>query len=80
MKDRGTLATQESLIEVFLTENEPKTLVDEFSCSIKILDAEYEPAVLNEVIKMCENLNQEEQHQLLQILKKYEHIFDGTLG
>jgi hypothetical protein len=29
---------------------------------------------------MCENLNQEEQHQLLQILPKYEHLFDGTLG
>jgi hypothetical protein len=44
MKDRDTLATQESLIEVYLTENEPQTLVDEFSLSTKILDAEYNPA------------------------------------
>ena len=80
MKDRGTLATQESLIEVYLSANEPQTLVDEFSRSTKILDAEYKPAILDEVIKMCENLNQEEQHQLLQILQKYEHLFDGTLG
>ena len=68
MKDRGTLASQESLIEVYLTANEPQTLVDEFSRSTKILDAEYKPAILDEVIKMCENLNQEEKHQLLQIL------------
>jgi hypothetical protein len=38
------------------------------------------PAVLDEVVKMCENINQEEQHQLLQTLQKYEHFFDGTLG
>ena len=63
------LTTQGSLIEVCLTANEPQTLVDKFSHSTKILDAEYKPAVLDEVIKMCENLNQEEQHQLLQILK-----------
>ena len=76
MKDRGTLATQELLIEVYLTENELQTLVDKLPCYTKILDAEYKPAVLDEVIKMCENLNQEEQHQLLQILQKYEHLFD----
>ena len=28
---------------------------------------------------MCENLNAEEQHQLLKLLQKYEHQFDGTL-
>jgi hypothetical protein len=29
---------------------------------------------------MYENLNTEEQHQLLKLLPKYEHLFDGTLG
>jgi Reverse transcriptase (RNA-dependent DNA polymerase) len=29
---------------------------------------------------MCENLNSEEQHQLLKLLQKYEHLFDDTLG
>ena len=77
MKDRGTLANQESLIEVYLTANEPQTLVDKFSCSIKILDEECKLAVLDEVIKICENL---QKYQLLQILQKYEHLFDGTLG
>jgi hypothetical protein len=45
-----------------------------------ILDAEYKPAILEEVTKTCENLNEEEQHRLLQVLQKYEHLFDGTLG
>ena len=29
---------------------------------------------------MCCNLNSEEQHHLLKLLQKYEHLFDGTLG
>jgi hypothetical protein len=32
------------------------------------------------VIKTCENLYVEEQHQLKTLLQKYEHLFDGTLG
>ena len=80
MKDRGTLNTQDALLEVYLASNEPKSLVDEFSRSTKILDAEYKPAVLKEVTQMCTNLNTEEQHQLLKLLQKYDHLFDGTLG
>jgi hypothetical protein len=43
MKDRGTMNAQESLIEVYLTENEPQTLISKLSFSTKILDAEYKP-------------------------------------
>ena len=80
MKDRGTLNTQDALLEVDLPSNEPKSLVDKFSRSTKILDAENKPAVLNEVTQMCTNLNTEEQHQLLTLLQNYEHLFDGILG
>jgi hypothetical protein len=38
----------------------------------KILDAEYKPASLDDVIKACENLHVEEQHQLKILLQKYE--------
>jgi hypothetical protein len=31
MKDRGTLSSEEALIEVYITANEPQTLRDEFS-------------------------------------------------
>jgi hypothetical protein len=60
--------------------NEPQTLRDEYSRATKILDAEYKPASLDDVIKTCENLHVEEQHQLKILLQKYEHLFDGTLG
>jgi hypothetical protein len=80
MKDRGILNSQNALTEVHLSANEPQSLVNKLSRSTKILDAEYKPAILEDVIQMCENLNAEEQHQLLKLLQKYEHLFDGTLG
>jgi hypothetical protein len=44
-----------------MTVNEPQTLRDEYSRATKILDAEYKPASLDDVIK---NLHVEEQYQL----------------
>jgi hypothetical protein len=38
------------------------------------------PASLDDVIKTCENLHVEEQHQLKILLQKYEHLCDRTLG
>ena len=60
MKDRGTLNTQEALVEVYLASTEPQSLVNEFSRSTKILDVEYKPAILEEVTQTCGNLNSEE--------------------
>jgi hypothetical protein len=64
---------------VYMSANEPQTLRDEYSRATKILDAEYKPESLDNVIKTCENLHAEEQHQLKILLQKYEHLFDGTL-
>jgi hypothetical protein len=66
MKDRdtSTLSSVEALIEVYMSANEPQTLRDEYSRDTKILDAEYKPASLDDIIKACENLHLEEQHQL----------------
>jgi hypothetical protein len=49
--------------------------------AIKILDSEYKQvfASLDYVIKICENLHVEEQHQLKILLQKYENLFGGTL-
>ena len=46
----------------------------------KILDVKYAPADLNAVIQACRHLSDEEKNQLHALLKKYEHLFDGTLG
>jgi hypothetical protein len=65
---------------VYMSANEPQTLRDEYSWATKILDAEYKPASLDDVIKTCENLHVEEQHQFKLLPQKYEYLFDGTLG
>jgi hypothetical protein len=73
MKDRETctLSSVEALIEVYMSANEPQTLRDEYSRATKIPDAEYKPASLDYVIKICKNLHVEEQHQLKTLLQKY---------
>jgi hypothetical protein len=63
-----------------MSANKPQTLIDESSWATKILNAEYKSASLDDVIKTCENLHGEEQHQLKILLQKYEYLFDGTLG
>jgi len=45
-----------------------------------ILDAKYEAADLDEVIRACDHLDADEQSQLQALLHKYEHLFNGTLG
>jgi hypothetical protein len=51
-----------------MSANEPQTLRDEYSQATEILDDEYKPASLDDVIKTCENRHVEEQHQLKTLL------------
>lgn len=46
----------------------------------RILDASYKKADLDEVVKSQTHLTTDEKFQLAKLLKKYEHLFDGTLG
>ncbi len=46
----------------------------------EILDAKYEPANLDEITKNCIHLNKNEQEKLNLLLRKYQHLFDGSLG
>ena len=47
----------------------------------RILDAKEEKGDLNEVItEQCRHLNTEERNKLLNLLRKYEEIFDSALG
>ena len=46
-----------------------------------ILDAKYSKADLQSVVRdKCKHLSADQQKKLLQLLKKYESLFDGTLG
>ena len=46
----------------------------------RILDAKYEPADLKEIAEWCDHLNKSQQKQLYELLRRYEDLFDGTLG
>jgi hypothetical protein len=78
-EDRGTLSSEKALIEVYMSANEPQTLRDEYFRATTILDAEYKKESLDDVIKTCEKIHVEEQHQLKILLQKYKHLFDRTL-
>ena len=45
-----------------------------------IIESKYCPAELKKVVEECTHLSAEEQRQLLLLLTKFEHLFDGTLG
>ncbi len=49
-------------------------------CAVKILDANYKKADLQAVVTNCTQLNSIEKNKLLDLLKKFEPLFDGTLG
>ena len=49
--------------------------------AVEILDAKYDKADLPAVVKEnCSHLTSADQMQLLQLLQKFEQLFDGTLG
>ena len=48
--------------------------------TVKILDANYKKADLQAVVNNCTHLNSAEKDKLLELLKKFEQLFDGTLG
>ncbi len=49
--------------------------------AMQILDAKYSKADLQSVVRdICKHLKVDQQKKLLQLLKKYESLFDGTLG
>jgi hypothetical protein len=47
---------------------------------IRILDANYKAADLPKIIKFISTIYDIEKNNLLGLLRKYEHLFDGTLG
>ena len=47
----------------------------------RILDAKYEKSDLNKVMNgQFQHLNNEERKKIINLLQKYEYLFDGTLG
>ncbi len=60
---------------------EPQSTQDATECATQILDAKYTRADLQSFVRNnCKHLSADQQKKLLQLLKKYELLFDGTLG
>jgi hypothetical protein len=60
---------------------EPQSTQDATKHATQILDAKYSKADLESVFRdNCKHLSADQQKKLLQLLKKYESLFDGTLG
>ncbi len=60
---------------------DPQSTQDATKCATQILDAKYSKADLQSVVRdNCKHLSADQQKKLLQLLKKYELLFDGTLG
>jgi hypothetical protein len=60
---------------------EPQSTQDATQCAMRILDAKYRKADLQSVVRdNCKHLSADQQKKLLQLLKKPELLFNGTLG
>jgi hypothetical protein len=60
---------------------EPQSTQDATECAMGILDAKYSKADLQSIVRdKCKHLSADQQKKLLQLLKKYESLIDGTLG
>jgi hypothetical protein len=60
---------------------EPQSTQDATQSATRILDAKYSKADLQLVARdNCKHLSADRHKKLLQLLKKYELLFDGTLG
>ncbi len=60
---------------------EPQSTQDATQRATWILDAKYSKADLQSVVRdNCKHLSADQQKKLLQLLKKYESLSDGTLG
>jgi hypothetical protein len=60
---------------------EPHKTQDATRHVMRILDAKYNKADLQSIVRDdCNHLSADQQKKLLQLLKKYESLFDGTLG
>ena len=91
----GTIEWDNASIPMQSIDKLDETYIDEFEQEImfthdpvtteaeriqNIIDAKYSKADLSAIVKECETLTKFEQEKLYALLKKFEHLFDGTLG
>ena len=80
-KTKLVKSKKKELHAIFQLATEPKTVQEATARVSRILDAKYDKANLVEVVKNnCKHLSVERQSAILNLLRQYEDLFDGTLG
>ena len=77
---KGDHPSRKELKSIILRSNEPKSTSEATSRVIKILDSKYEKADLDKIVNESQGLDDVQKPMLLKLLRKYESLFDGTLG
>ena len=87
MNDVGHVLTHKSALDtnsvysIYKSTEEPVSTHAETKRAVNIIDAKYEKADLPTVVEdNCSHLADSERYTLLLLLKKYEELFDRTLG
>jgi hypothetical protein len=85
MKNIASLTNKSKIKEAWAVSNvlaqEPISTELATQRAMNILDASYKKADLQAVVKdNCTHLISTEKEKLLELLKAFEHLFDGTLG
>ena len=87
MRNANQLSTKTKMYQAWRTNNslrlelEPESTQEATKRAVHILDAKYEKADLQSVVDTnCKHLSLDERQSLLDLLKDFEDLFDGTLG
>jgi hypothetical protein len=84
MRNIASLTNKSKIKEAWAISNalahEPISTEQATQRAMKILDASYKKADLQAVLNTCTHLNSAKKDKLLELLKKFEQLFDGTLG
>ena len=81
MKDYSEIAEQENNMTTYDNERYDSSIAKEASDrATRITAADYKKADLEKVVADCKHLNKNEKKSLYKLLKRYEFLFDGTLG
>jgi hypothetical protein len=84
MRNIANLTNKSKVKEAWAISNvlahEPTSTEQATQRAVNFLDANYKKADLQAVVTNCTQLNSVEKNKLLELLKKFEPLFDGTLG
>jgi len=69
-----------TLFTTVVSDDEPAEVKEASKRVEGILDAVYEKADITNIVNECKHLSIEQRNELFILLKKYEILFDGTLG